>query len=184
MRYDPLFTRLADLVKTPRMILDIGCGCGLYSAWLLELYPTVRVYAADPDRKRVLFAQRVIGRQGIVVAGKAPDLQDLPEQADAALLVDALNYLSADEVRRVLVKLHASLVSGGVLITRVRIPQGPDRFWVDRLKALMDKVLGSTPVSHSPEEIAAMVSAAGFQVTPQNREIPEQGAVIVTAVKT
>jgi predicted exporter/SAM-dependent methyltransferase len=184
MRSDPLFARLADLVKTPRMILDIGCGYGLYSAWLLELYPAARVHAVEPDRKRALFAQRVIGRQGVAIAGKVADLQGLPEQADAALLLDALHYLSDDDLRLTVGKIHASLVSGGVLITRVPNPHGPDSCSWNGMKVLMDKMLGPAPVFHSPEEIAAMVSAAGFQVVDRDREASEEGAVVLTAVKT
>jgi predicted exporter len=78
IRLDPMFPRLAELVGEPRRILDIGCGYGIPSVWLLELFPAARVWGVDPDPERVRIAGQALGSRGEVRVGRAPEIGDLP----------------------------------------------------------------------------------------------------------
>jgi len=95
---DPMFPRLADLVFSPKRIVDIGTGYGVPAVWLLELYPEARVYGLDPDEERVRVASWAIGDRGIVQTGRAPDLPDLPEQPDTALMLDMIHLISDEDL--------------------------------------------------------------------------------------
>ena len=183
MRFDPLYPRLADLMKAPCLILDIGCGYGLASAWLLELYPSARVHAVDPEPKRVLFASRVIGKQGVAVMGRAPDLHGLPDRADMALLLDVIHLLTDDDLHTTLRKLHDHLDRGGLLFIRVQVPQEPGYSWQSRIAAFRYRVLGLTPVFRSQEEIKTIVSAAGFKVAIAEPDAPGRDSFFLTGLK-
>ncbi len=74
MMIDPMFSELHQYVQNPRRIIDIGCGYGIPAVWLLEIYPTARVYGLEPDEERVLVAAYAVGNRGSVSVGRAPDL--------------------------------------------------------------------------------------------------------------
>ena len=78
LRLDPMFPRLAAFMKDPRRILDIGCGYGVPSVWLLELFPAATVSCIDPDGERIRVAGRALGPRGEARTGRAPELGGLP----------------------------------------------------------------------------------------------------------
>ncbi len=182
MRFDPLYGCLSEYVKAPRLILDIGCGYGLACAWLLELYPAARVHAVDPEKKRVLFASRVIGKQGVAVQGKAPALDNLPSGADTALLLDVIHLLSDEEFSLTLRKIRESLAPGGMLLIRERATSSTDLSRRDTLSALRNRLLGIKPVVRSHEEVMAILTAEGFDVAEPESETPAR-FLILTAFK-
>jgi ubiquinone/menaquinone biosynthesis C-methylase UbiE len=139
---DPMFPRLADFVKDPGVVIDIGTGYGVPAVWLLELYPQARIYGLEPDRKRVRFASRAIGAQGVVTVGGAPDLPDLPVKADTALILDMIHLLTDDELLLTLRRLHARLRPDGALIIRATVPSAvpfPWKRWIERQRIRLNK---------------------------------------------
>ena len=81
---DPMFPRLADFLYAPRTVIDIGTGYGVPAVWLLELFPDASVLASSlmHDRVRICRAALLAGAAAVQV-GRAPDIPDVPEPADA-----------------------------------------------------------------------------------------------------
>lgn len=163
---DPMFPRLADFVKEPRMILDIGCGFGVPAAWLLVLYPAARVFGIDPDRRRVRFAGRVVGDRGVMQVGHAPAIPAIPARADTALLLDMIHMLSDEDLQLTLERLRDQMLPGGksVLILRCTIPSKERPSFERWLEDIRLRFHGVDVRFRSAEEVAHALIQAGFRI--------------------
>jgi len=165
IRLDPMFRRLASFAKSPRRILDVGCGYGIPSAWLLELFPEAEVYGLDPARERIRVAESVFGPRGKAHVGRAPDDLDwLRGEADTALVLDIIHMLDDEALQRTLGTLFGKLIPGGRLILRATVPQSGRTPWMRRLEALRLKRHGMSPHYRGRDGMETMLRAAGFQV--------------------
>jgi uncharacterized protein len=174
---DPMFPRLAGFLKDPEVIIDIGTGYGVPAVWLLELYPRARIYGLEPDPKRVRFAARAIGKRGVVTVGKAPELPELPVKADTALMLDMIHFLTDEELRLTLRRLHARLLPDGVLIIRATAPSTlpfPWKRWLEtqRLRRRKRRFHFRTE-----EELLSILGESGFLVLPPEAATPGQEEV-------
>jgi predicted exporter len=161
---DPMFPRLADFLRSPQTIIDIGTGFGVAAAWLLELHPQARLYAIDPDRKRVSIASRVIGSRGNVQVGRAPDIPGFPGQADTALLIDVIHQITDEELRLTLMRLREKLTPDGTIIIRVTAPSEnafPWKRWMEKTRIRMTQ--GDSRF-RTEKEVRGILSASGFHV--------------------
>ncbi|MFA6412993.1 MAG: methyltransferase domain-containing protein [Syntrophales bacterium] len=171
---DPMFPRLADFVKDPGVIIDIGTGYGVPAVWLLELYPRARIYGLEPDRERVRFASRAIGTRGVVTVGGAPDLPDLPVKADTALILDMIHLLTDDELRLTLGRLHERLRPDGALIIRATVPSTvpfPWKRWIERQRIRLHK---GRMYFRREEDLLSILVESGFPVIRTEAGAPGQ----------
>jgi uncharacterized protein len=164
IRLDPMFPRLAAFLKNPRRILDIGCGYGVPSVWLLELFPAATVLGIDPDAERVRVAGRALGSRGEARTGRAPDLGGLPGGADTTLVLDIIHMLTDEELGKTLAHLHDKLLPGGRLVLRATIPGEGDRPWMRRLEEFRLRRHRLEPHYRSRDTIEAMIRATGFGI--------------------
>jgi SAM-dependent methyltransferase len=164
IRLDPMFPRLATFIKDPRRILDIGCGYAVPSVWLLELFPAATVCGLDPDEERVRVARSALGSRGDVRTGRAPDLADLPDRADTALVLDIIHMLGDNDLRETLTILHGKLLSGGRLVIRATIPRACHTPWMRRLEEFRLRRHRLPPHYRTCEALETMIRAAGFQI--------------------
>jgi uncharacterized protein len=162
---DPMFPRLADFVKDPEMIIDVGCGYGAPAVWLLAIYPQAQVYGIEPDRRRVLAATRAIGTRGVIKTGRAPDLPDIPGKADTALILDMIHLLTDDELTATLQGLRGKLRPEGVLILRATVPSEKGFFWKRWIETARIRRQKATPHFRSREDIMTILSKSGLTVT-------------------
>jgi cyclopropane fatty-acyl-phospholipid synthase-like methyltransferase len=162
---DPMFPRLAEFVRKPEIIIDVGTGYGVPAIWLLELFPRARVYGIEPDRKRVRFASRVIGKRGTVEIGRAPDIPDVPGMADTALLLDMIHLITDDALRLTLQRLHGKLRPDGSLIVRATVPSEKRFPWTRWIETKRIRLQKGTPHFRSKEDIRDIISEAGFEIT-------------------
>ncbi|MFH0786020.1 MAG: MMPL family transporter [Pseudomonadota bacterium] len=166
LRFDPLFPRLADFIRDPGLIVDIGSGYGIPAVWLLELFPSARIYGLEPDRKRALFASQAIGDRGQVIVGAAPDIPEFPEQADTALLLDILPYLNDQDLAQTLRRLKEVLGPKGRLIIRTKVPALTAPAWRTWLEKRRQKFLKIPGNDRRIEDIETILTSAGFVVIP------------------
>jgi SAM-dependent methyltransferase len=165
MGLDPMFPRLASFLRSPRYIIDIGCGYGIPSVWLLSLFPQAKVFGFDPDRRRVTVANRAFGDRGAATVGKAPNLPAVsPGQVDTALMLDMIHLISDDELRFTLLQLYDKIVPEGKLILRTTIPSRKRVPWLRRIEECRLKALHFTSHFRSSEEVTTLLSEAGFMV--------------------
>jgi len=173
IRLDPMFPRLAAFVKDPRRILDIGCGYAVPSVWLLELFPAATVCGLDPDEERVRVARSALGSRGDVRTGRAPDLADLPDRTDTALILDVIHMLDDAALRETLRILHEKLIPGGRLVIRVTIPANRSRSRKWRIEELRLKIHRLLPHYRTQVALEKMIIAAGFEIAAIEQDTPE-----------
>jgi uncharacterized protein len=181
---DPMFPRLAELVSSPRRIVDIGTGYGVPATWLLELHPEARVYGLDPDEERVRVASWAIGDRGGVETGRAPDLPGLPEEPDTALMLDMIHLLSDQDLKLTLERLHAILKPGGRLVIRVTVPAAETSVWERWIEDHVRlRLMGMKPWYRSAEEMRRLLAEAGFSVILQEATAPGREGIWFVALK-
>jgi len=182
MRLDPMFPRLAEFLKEPRRIIDIGCGYGVPSVWISELFPAATIFGIDPDGERVRVARSVLGSRGDVRTGRAPQLEELPDGADTALVLDMIHMLSDEELIKTLQILRMKLIPSGRLILRTTIPADGSRPWLGRLEELRLKIHGLKPYYRTAAGLKALIGKAGFEVLEIEKAAPESEELWFVAV--
>jgi len=104
-----------------RVFLDVGCGNGFYSAWLLQNTHFLDAILIDPVRNNVHHAFALITARGLadrarVVRGDASCLPRASESAHYVLMYGPLYHLLARDARRqALVEANRVLHVGGIL---------------------------------------------------------------------
>jgi len=164
MMIDPMFAELQKYVQNPRRIIDIGCGYGIPSTWLLEVYPQAKVFGLEPDEERVLIANRAIGARGNVQVGRAPDLPGVEESADYVLMLDMLHLINDEELQLVLKRIYEKLETGGTLLIRATIPSGrkiPWKRWMEKARLTLT---GMQERFRQEKEIVVFMAASGLSV--------------------
>ena len=156
---------LAPLLPTRGTIVDLGAGEGLLAHVLVLGSPDRRVIAVDHDAARV---KRIRGSAtGVPIeAVEASFTSYAMPRCEGVALVDVLHYLDAPAQEALLVRIHAALVPGGVLVMR-----DPDagvrlRFLWTRLHERVFTALGITRARIGVYRSAAAweraLRAAGF----------------------
>jgi trans-aconitate methyltransferase len=161
---DPMFAELQKYVHNPRRMIDIGCGYGIPSTWLLEIYPQAKVFGLEPDEHRVLTASYAIGNRGNVQVGRAPDLPEVEGSVDYVLMLDMLHLINDEELRLVLQRIHEKLEAGGVLLIRATVPSGRKVPWKRWIGATRLTLIDMRQRFRQEEEIAGFMTASGFSV--------------------
>jgi predicted exporter/SAM-dependent methyltransferase len=169
---DPMFPRLAGFVRDPKLIIDIGAGYGVPAVWLLELFPKARICGIEPDGKRVRFASRAIGTRGVVEVGRAPDIPNVPGEADTALLLDMIHLITDNELRLTLERIRTKLRPEGILIIRATVPSLKRLPWTRWLEMARIRFHNMKPRYRSKEEIQSIISKTGFNITKTEISAP------------
>jgi SAM-dependent methyltransferase len=152
LKGDPAFFGLLEhgLIPDSARLIDLGCGQGLLASWLLEaraLYESdnwpahwpaapkveniwgLELMQRDVDRARTALGDRAQFAQGDI---RSADFG----QADVAIILDVLHYISYEAQEKVLRRIRTALPTGGTFITRVGDAAGGLPFhysnWVDR----------------------------------------------------
>lgn len=149
---DRLFIRgralLADLpaaeVHVPwrGLIVDLGCGRGLFSNLLLEAAPEREVLGLEPDPRRLAVAA-LTERPGLRFQLADATSARLPE-CDAVVIVDVLYLLRDDYQDLALANACASLRPGGRLVIYAQERSGDPRFWLGYAQELIATGVGLT----------------------------------------
>ena len=168
LRLDPLFDDLPRMLaakKEIKTIVDIGCGYGIPACWCLETLKEARIAAIDPDPERVRVAGLAMGDRGTVIQGWAPDMPSLPgDPADVVLLLDMLHYVDDEIAASVFRKSFQMLAPGGLLVARCTVRLSGRPSWSWRLEKARIQLSGHEAWYRSPQEMAGLLSKAGFTV--------------------
>ncbi len=163
---DPMFGELPRFFDTSyriKMIIDIGTGYGVPACWLLERFPEAKIYGIDPDYERVRIASMAIGKRGEVKRSSAPDVPEVPELCDTAIMLDVIHFLTNDELKLTLKRLYKNLRHQGRLVVRAVIPPKKSGSWSWKFQAVTLKI-SRTPVCYrSVDKIRTMIIEEGFQ---------------------
>lgn len=165
---DPMFKELPALLsfcpKEVRTIVDIGSGYGVPACWLLEHLPESKVYGIDPDPDRVAFASKAVGKRGLIVRGRAPEIPQTPAPAEMATMLDMAHYLDDEGLRLTLERLYKSLCPGGVVLIRTALTPERKFPWAWWLESLKLKACGIPAYYRSVVELRKKIIEAGFDL--------------------
>ena len=184
------FARMQELIRRflpspPGVVLDVGGGPGRYSCWLAK--EGYEVHLIDPSERHVRQAQQASESQpdrpvASINLGDARALDHGDSRADAVLLMGPLYHLtSRDQRLRALREAHRVLRPGGRLVATainrfaslldgltLGLIDDPDFVSILRRDLVDGQHSGdghdyfTTAFFHSPEELEAEVSEAGF----------------------
>jgi SAM-dependent methyltransferase len=165
MHFDPMFTELPpflDSLKDIQTIMDIGCGYGVPTAWLLERFPEAKIVGIDPDAGRVRIAAGIGGRRASIKSGSAPDIPVVSQPADLVVMLDIVHYLNDEALRLTFKRLFDRLKSGRQLIIRAPIPPTRSTPWVWWLENFKLKLTQTPSYYRSAETLQTMLVETDF----------------------
>jgi SAM-dependent methyltransferase len=182
LRTDPVYRAIVEfgLLQQHKRILDLGCGQGLLSAWLMAAASCHKRGTWPQDWPAPAQGQAVRGielmPQDVVRAHRAlgsgcevrqGDIRSTGfGSADAVVILDVLHYIDARAQEEVLQRVRAALAPGGLLLLRVGDPRGGLRFritaYTDKLAMLLRGHGLVTTHCRSIEEWRGLLRECGF----------------------
>ncbi len=178
--------RQVDL-RDSRHLLDIGGGTGVFLAAVGRVYPRLSLTLFDlpavaPGAEARFAAEGMIPRAQICEGSFRRE--PLPSGADAISLIRVLYDHADDTVSALLAKAHAALPAGGQLIVSEPMSGGarPERAG-DAYFAFYTAAM-RTGKARSQQEIAALLTAAGFAAVRCPRPFRPFVTSVVMARKT
>lgn len=168
------FDVVAAELPASGVILELGCGHGLFSLHLALACPERHVTGSDIDTDKVAVAQRagtVAAGAGATVAFEVAPAGKPPAGPWAGIaIVDVLYLLPPDQQRAVLADAAAVLAPDGVLVVK---EMGTHPTWKARWNRVQEQVAvrvlrlteGSTIVTTPPDVLAGWLTEAGLDVT-------------------
>ena len=169
------FHKQVDLTGR-RRIMDLGGGSGCYCIVAAQTYPDITAVVLDLPPV-VVVTREFVAENGVAdrVTAQACDFtaDDLPEDADVAIMASNLPQYSREIIAKVVRRVHAALLPGGefhligeILDNDRRGPIGP------ALWGLSEAVSGSTGLAHSEGDVVGYLSDAGFKDVSATEFIP------------
>ena len=148
------------------VVVDIGCGFGLFSLYYAATAPARVVRGIDFNRRRIALARRAATRLGIDnVVYEEGDARDFKGDAEvsAAYMLDIVHHVSPPAVPELLRHLHRAVTPGGLLLVKdVDTRPAAKRWFTWALDKAMDP---KAPVRYwSGDELAGALDHAGFSV--------------------
>jgi SAM-dependent methyltransferase len=163
------FPPVVEVLPTQGRVLEVGCGHGLFSGYLAQRSPGVRVRGVDIDADKIAVAaaSQHAGDRLDFAVGDSGSVPDGPW--DAVVLVDVLYLLDEAAQRALLESCAAVLAPDGVLVIKdmATRPRWKAR-WNALQEALSVRVLRITEGSPTfvftdPDERARWLVAAGLR---------------------
>jgi 2-polyprenyl-3-methyl-5-hydroxy-6-metoxy-1,4-benzoquinol methylase len=148
------------------VVLDIGCGFGLFSLYYAATAPGRFMRGVDLNGRRIALARRAASRLGLDnVAYEQVDARDFKGDGEvaAAYMLDIVHHVPAAAVPPLLRQLRRAVAPGGVLLVKdVDTRPAAKRWFTWALDKVMDP---RAPVRYwSGDELTAALEHAGFLV--------------------
>ena len=108
-------------VQDGQKVLDLGCGWGVTSLWILEMYPNCQVVSVSNSRTQKVFIESQAKKLGVIDRIKCitadANVLDMDEKFDRIISIEMFEHMKNYEV---LMKRVASwLKPGGLLFTQI-----------------------------------------------------------------
>lgn len=118
LRLDRIFELLAAEDLGSGTVVDLGCGYGIALCFAAFRDDRRRLVGCDLDRKRIAVARKALAPLNAEVT--VADVRDFEvPPAGLILIMDVLQFLSADEQATLLKRCCGALIPGGKLIFRI-----------------------------------------------------------------
>jgi 2-polyprenyl-3-methyl-5-hydroxy-6-metoxy-1,4-benzoquinol methylase len=159
-------SEIGQYIPDQGVILDVGCGFGLFALYFASQRPGIRIQGFDLNPRRVEMASKAAERLGVrnvtFRVGDAAAFR-FDEPIAAAYLVDLLHHIPQASVGPLLRTIGAKLQPGGRILVKDIEPSPKYKLaftWI--LDKLMDP---RAPVRYwAPQEIRPVLESLGFEV--------------------
>ena len=157
---------IGQYLPTHGVILDIGCGFGLFSLYYASVAPGRSLRGLDLDSERIRMARGAALKLGLGnVTYEAADARDFKGtgRVSAAYLLDIVHHIPPETVPAVLSQLYDCLEPGGYLLVK-DVDVKPA--WKRIFTWVLDKAMApATPVRYwSCDELTEALERVGFRV--------------------
>jgi 2-polyprenyl-3-methyl-5-hydroxy-6-metoxy-1,4-benzoquinol methylase len=140
LRTDPLYSALIKNLRPSELpLLDLGCGLGLLAFVLRAEGILIPIQGLDYDPRKIAAAREAATKAGwIKLSFDHADLRDgLPAHLGNVSILDILQFFTASEQEKLIVRAAESVAAGGKLIIRSGLC---DRSWRFKVTVLGDLV--------------------------------------------
>jgi 2-polyprenyl-3-methyl-5-hydroxy-6-metoxy-1,4-benzoquinol methylase len=148
------------------VVLDLGCGFGLFSLYYAQTRPGLRLYGVDLDARRVGIAREAGRRLGLTnVEYVVSDVRHFRAEREyaGAYMLDIVHHIEPHTVRPLLAELHAALSPGACLLVKdVDTRPVYKRWFTHALDLLVSPA--SPPHYWAAETLQVALEDAGFRV--------------------
>jgi 2-polyprenyl-3-methyl-5-hydroxy-6-metoxy-1,4-benzoquinol methylase len=117
MKYEPYietYRYLSSLLNVDAEVLDVACGPGNISQFLLEKKPQLKIHGIDLSPQMVDLA-RLNNPTAVFEVRDSREISSLKKSYDAIVAGFCLPYLSKEEVVQFIIDVRAIVRTGGVL---------------------------------------------------------------------
>jgi SAM-dependent methyltransferase len=148
------------------LVLDVGCGFGLFSLYYAASGPRRFVRGLDRDGRRIALARRAAARLGLDnVAYAEGDARDFKGDSEAAgaYMLDIVHHIPPETVAPLLRQLRRCLAPGAPLLVKDVDTRPAAKRW---FTWVLDKAMApTTPVHYwSTDALQATLEQSGFRV--------------------
>lgn len=161
------FWAIEQYIPPQGKITDLGCGLGIFSAWLYEKSSAREITAIDWNQERINCARRLLGDR---INFLCANITDVPlDASDCIFLIDTLYLFSDNKQKKLLSRLHLALKKKGVLL----ILEKDTRPWLKYLWCSLQEFFitkcANLNLSRSlnlknKQEMKKLIEGAGFSV--------------------
>lgn len=161
-----ILEELEQYLPKDGVVLDLGCGFGLFSLYFAQTEKRRRTISVDLNARRIAIAQATARRLGSQERNNfaAVNVLDYPfkDPVDAIVVLDLLHHLPVGFVPSILERCQEVLAEDGVLLVK-DVDSRPR--WKAAFTWLLDKAMDyRTPVNYyHHSEMLAMLYDAGFE---------------------
>lgn len=164
------FQAIEPYVPLSGKIMDLGCGLGLFSAWLHEKSAARIITAIDWNLDRIDCAKKSLGKKINFIANDITDISF--DACEGVVLLDTLYLFSNENQEKLLLRFHQALRKKGVLL----ILEKDTRPWIKYLWCMIQEFF-STKLANSnhsrclnlrnKQKMLELIEKAGFSVTTE-----------------
>jgi len=161
---------VAHHVPKKGVVIDLGCGWGMFANLLAIQSPERKVTGIDLDSQKIQWALKTVleGRDNIQFELSNLEEVDLP-QVDAIVLYDVLHHLDKETQINLLEQCFAKLSPGGRLILKENDVEPPWKLMVSHLVEAIalgfNITLSKKILFRSRKQWSDILESIGFSVT-------------------
>lgn len=136
---------IEKFVPPQGLVIDYGCGHGVFSHVLSLTAPHRRIYAVDVSEAKVRAAKKTIINNGEIIFSSDVNIEKVLEEADCLVMLDVLCYSSEKEIKQKLSSYFNHMRTGTRLIIKdIQRLNSAKYFWLYVQEFIFVKLLRRT----------------------------------------